>query len=286
MPELSTGILVPVLVFIGLGALMAIMLAIASRVFAVKTDERVEQISEILPGANCGGCGYTGCRACAEAVVRGDAKVSACTVGGDEVAKKVAAIMGVESEGSVRLRAQVMCSGTSEYAKKKYVYEGEHDCVAASKLGGGDKLCPNGCIGLGTCVRSCPFGAITVVDGVAAVDYRKCKGCGVCVTACPKKLIRLIPYDSYHWVGCRSVDDGKTTRKYCDVGCISCRLCEKNCEAGAITVTDYVASIDYAKCTGCDVCVGKCPRKIIWSAKSQEGGLSIARIALEDNDIA
>ncbi len=271
-------ILLPVLVFLGLGALMGVMLAVASRAFAVKTDERVEKIAEILPGANCGGCGYAGCRGLAEAIVAGKAKCSACAVGGDEVAAAIAGVMGMEAESPVRMRAQVMCSGTAEYAKKKYVYEGEQDCIAASKLGGGDKLCPNGCIGLGTCVKSCPFGAISVTDGVAAVDYHKCRACGVCVTACPKHLIRLIPFDSYHWVGCRSVDDGKTTRKYCDVGCISCRLCERNCPAEAITVTDYVASIDYAKCTGCDTCVGKCPRKIIWSAQKQGEGLSIARI--------
>ena len=278
MNELSMSILYPALIFLGLGIVMAIMLAVASRVFAVKTDERVGAITEILPGANCGGCGYAGCAACAEAIVRGDAKTTACSVGGDEVAAKVASIMGVEAQSAKRLRAQVMCSGTAEYAKKKYVYEGERDCVAASKLGGGDKLCPNGCIGLGTCVRSCPFGAITVVDGVAAVDYHLCKGCGMCVTVCPKNLIRLIPFDSHHWVGCRSVDDGKTTRKYCDVGCISCRICEKNCPEGAIAVTDFVASIDYAKCSGCDTCVSKCPRKIIWSAKAQGDGLAIARL--------
>ena len=120
----------------------------------------------------------------------------------------------LEDASSVRMRAQVMCSGTDGCAKKKYIYEGEQDCIAASKLGGGDKLCPNGCIGLGTCAKNCPFDAISVSDGVAAVDYRKCRGCGICITACPKHIIRLIPFDSRQWVGCMSVDDGKTTRKY------------------------------------------------------------------------
>lgn len=187
--------------------------------------------------------------------------------------------MGVEAQPAVRMRAQVMCSGTYEYARKKYVYEGVSDCTAASKIGGGDKLCKNGCIGLGTCVRACPFGAISVQKGVAAVDYTKCTGCGVCSSACPKGIIKLIPFDSKHWVGCMSVDDGKNTRKVCDVGCISCRICEKNCPEGAIIVDNFVARIDYSKCSGCGACVEKCPRHIIWSGKKQgELGLYINRI--------
>ena len=187
--------------------------------------------------------------------------------------------MGTEDASSVRMRAQVMCSGTGEYAKKKYIYEGIDDCVAASKIGGGDKMCKNGCIGLGTCVRACPFDAIVVEDGVAAVDYSKCKGCGICVSACPKGIIKLIPFDAKHWVGCMSVDDGKNTRKVCDVGCISCKLCQKNCPAGAINVDNFVASIDYDKCTGCDICTDKCPRHIIWSGEVQgKLGLVIKRV--------
>jgi heterodisulfide reductase subunit A-like polyferredoxin len=185
--------------------------------------------------------------------------------------------MGVEVGETVRMRAQVMCSGTAEFARKKYAYAGAHDCIAAAKMGGGDKLCPNGCIGLGTCVSRCPFEAISVVEGVAVVDYRKCAGCGVCVAACPKQLIELIPYDSRHWVGCRSVDKGAEVRKYCDVGCIGCKMCEKVCEAGAIKVDGFVAKIDYAVCTGCDACVEKCPRHIIWSARKQGKGLVITK---------
>ena len=272
-------ILLPVLIFIGLGLLMGALLALASKLFAVKKDEKAEAIKECLPGANCGGCGYSGCDAYAAAVSAGDAPVNKCSVGGAEAASKIAQIMGVDAGEQVRMRAQVMCSGTGEYAKKKYIYEGIDDCVAASKIGGGDKMCKNGCIGLGTCVRACPFDAIVVEDGVAAVDYSKCKGCGICVSACPKGIIKLIPFDAKHWVGCMSVDDGKNTRKVCDVGCISCKLCQKNCPAGAINVDNFVASIDYDKCTGCDICTDKCPRHIIWSGEVQgELGLVIKRV--------
>ena len=272
-------ILLPVLIFIGLGLLMGALLALASKLFAVKKDEKAEAIKECLPGANCGGCGYSGCDAYAAAVSAGDAPVNKCSVGGAEAASKIAQIMGVDAGEQVRMRAQVMCSGTGEYAKKKYISEGMDDCVAASKIGGGDKMCKNGCIGLGTCVRACPFDAIVVEDGVAAVDYSKCKGCGICVSACPKGIIKLIPFDAKHWVGCMSVDDGKNTRKVCDVGCISCKICQKNCPAGAINVDNFVASIDYDKCTGCDICTDKCPRHIIWSGEVQgKLGLVIKRV--------
>ena len=264
-----TNILFALMWFVILGGLLGLALAIAAKVFAVKVDERIPAIQEKLPGANCGGCGYAGCSALAEAIVKGEAKPSACVVGGNEVAAEIAKIMGVEAEAPVRMRAQVMCSGTSEFAKKKYIYEGAPDCRAATKLGGGNKLCPNGCIGLGTCVSVCQFGAIKIENGISAVDYTKCQGCGMGVEACPKHIIKLIPYDSKVWVGCMSVDKGAITRSYCDVGCISCRLCEKTCESGAIHVNDFVASIDYTKCTQCGKCVEKCPRKIIWSDKSQ-----------------
>lgn len=269
------NILYAVMWFAILGGVMGILLAVASKIFHVEVDERVQLISDELPGANCGGCGYAGCGALAEAIVKGEAKTSACVAGSEEVARKIAEIMGVEAEIPVRMRAQVMCSGSAEFAKKKYVYEGAPDCFAASKLGGGDKLCPNGCIGLGTCVAACCFDAIKVENGVAVIDYEKCQACGRCIEACPKHIIKLIPYDATHWVGCMSVDKGAKTKSYCDVGCVSCRLCEKVCKHDAIHITDFVASINYEKCTQCGACVEKCPRKIIWSDKSQRVRITI-----------
>ena len=132
-------------------------------------------------------------------------------------------------------------------------------------------MCPNGCIGLGTCAAACKFDAIKIINGVAAVDYDKCKACGACVAVCPKRIIRLIPYDAKYWVGCCSTDKGPVTKSYCEVGCIGCKLCEKKCPVGAIAVTDFVAKIDYEKCTSCGACAEACPRKIIWSADGKVG---------------
>ena len=272
-------ILIALAVFVVLGGAIGILLAVSSKVFHVEHDERIDKICECLPGANCGGCGYAGCAALAESIVKGEAKTNACTVGGNEVAVKVAEVMGQRAEEAVRMRAQVMCSGTTECSERKMNYSGIEDCRAAAAIGGGDKMCPNGCIGLGTCVDACPFDAIAIDNGVAAVDYARCRGCGVCVASCPKHIIELIPYDSRHWVGCKSVEDGSMTRKVCEMGCIGCGICQKNCPAGAITVENHVAKIDYSKCTGCDTCVDKCPRKIIWSAsRFGDEGIAITRL--------
>ena len=278
------NILMAFIWFAVLGGVLGFILAIASKIFAVKVDERVPKIIDALPGANCGGCGYAGCAALAEAIAKGEAKINSCAVGGKDSANAIAEIMGEKAADSVRMRAQVMCSGTSECAKRKYVYEGAHDCISLSKLDGGFKTCPNGCLGFGTCVSICPFGAISVKDGVAYVDYHKCTGCGRCATACPKHIIRMIPYDAKYWVGCMSVDIGKVTRSYCDVGCISCKMCERTCEHDAIHVNDFVASIDYDKCVGCGKCADACPRKIIWTSERQKDVKTISKKELKEDN--
>lgn len=256
-------VLIPVAIFAGLGILFGVILAIASRIFAVEVDERVEQITEALPGANCGGCGYSGCAALADAIVKGEAKPNACNSCSSAGIKQISAIMGIEMEEAIPLHAHVKCSGNCRTARYKYRYEGATDCIAAERLGGGDKECANGCIGLGTCVAACKYDAIHVVDGVAVVDNAKCIGCGACAVLCPKQIIQLIPVSSKYCVECRSVEPGAITRKQCDDGCIACKICEKNCPVGAITVTDFVASIDQSKCIGCGKCAEKCPRKVI-----------------------
>lgn len=258
-------ILISALIFAALGAVIGILLAVASKAFAVPVNEKAEQIAELLPGANCGGCGYSGCAALAEAIAEGKAKPSACAVGGDETAIEIAKVMGVDAESTVRFRAHVACGGTCDKVKQKFEYEGISDCRAAIQLGGGSKTCPNGCLGLGSCVEKCPFGAIEVINGVAFVHKNKCRACGVCVASCPKKIITLVPYDSNFSVACSSVEKGATKRTYCENSCIGCKICEKSCPNGAITVNNFLASIDYSKCTGCGICAKKCPRKCIHS---------------------
>ncbi len=266
MPIEFTDVLIPIAVFAGLGVLFGVVLAIAARIFAVKTDARVGEIIELLPGANCGGCGYAGCAALADAIVKGEAPANACNACSAAATQAIGAVMGIELEANVPLHAHVMCSGNCNTAKYKYVYEGASDCIAAEKLGGGDKACPNGCIGLGTCVAACKYDAIQIVDRVARIDPTKCTGCGACSNQCPKHLIAMIPVSSKYYVECRSAEAGALTRKHCDAGCIACRICEKNCPVNAITVTDMVATIDQSKCIGCGVCAAKCPRKVIHKA--------------------
>ncbi len=261
--ELLKQILAPALIFVLLGVLMGILLAVASKVFSVKRDERVEKISGVLPGANCGGCGYAGCSALAEAIVKGEAKISACSAGGAAVQNAIAEIMGVDAGEAVEMLAHVTCAGKCGISKKKFVYSGADDCAAAERLGGGDKACPNGCIGLGTCVAHCPFDALSIREGIAYVDEAKCRGCGVCVTFCPKHVIKLVPKSSPVRMRCVSTDGGKAVRSYCEAGCIGCKICERVCEVGAIKIENNVAVIDHGKCIGCSKCAEKCPRKIL-----------------------
>ncbi len=247
-----------------LGLFLGLFLGISAKKLSVKTDKREEKVLEVLPGFNCGGCGYAGCSAMASAIVSGEAPVNGCPVGGSKVAGKVAAIMGIEAEETIKMRAFVKCAGDCDKTVKKYDYSGAQDCVMAKYVpGSGDKACGNGCLGLGSCVKACAFDAISVVNGVALVDKEKCVACGKCVAACPKNLIELIPYDSHYAVACSSTDKGPDVMKNCQSGCIGCGLCKKNCPHEAIEVNNFLAKIDYSKCADCGSCREKCPRKSI-----------------------
>lgn len=246
------------------GLFVGVFLGVAAIWFRIKVNEKEEAVLSLLPGNNCGGCGYPGCSGLAAAIAKGEAPVNQCPVGGQKVADEIAKVMGVDSVEGERMVAFVKCQGDCEKANKDYDYYGIEDCRMLSFVpNGGPKSCNSGCLGFGSCVKACQFDAIHVINGVAVVDKDKCKACGKCVAACPKKLVELIPYDAKVTVACNSKDKGPVTMKACSTGCIGCGICTKNCEAGAVTVTDFHASIDYSKCTGCMTCIEKCPKKAI-----------------------
>ncbi len=247
------------------GIVIGIVLGIAGEKFKVEVDPREEAIVGVLPGNNCGGCGYPGCSGLAAAIVKGEAEVGGCPVGGPPVAAKVGEIMGQEVGDAKRMVAFVKCSGTSDMAHFDYNYIGEMSCGMVKNISnGGPKTCNYGCLGFGECAMVCPFDAIHVRNGVAVVDKDNCKACSKCINVCPQSIIELVPYDATHMVQCSSRDMGKKVMQACKAGCIGCKMCQKVCEFDAITVENNLAHIDQDKCTGCGKCAEKCPKKIIF----------------------
>ena len=275
-------ILIAIAILGGLGLAFGPVLAAASKVFYVETDPRLDQLNACLPGANCGGCGFAGCGAYAEAVLKGEAPVGKCASGGNECAQAMAAIMGVQAEAVTRKVAMVRCSGARTFdaegnltkgAKMKANYEGFHDCLAASKVGGSGPLsCKFGCLGYGSCTRVCKYGAISVKNGVAVVDEDLCVGCMACAQVCPRKVITAVEPDRNVVIACNSLAKGAVTNRACTIGCIGCGKCMKTCPSGAITITNNLAQIDYSKCTNCGECAKVCPKGLIKDSRVEELG--------------
>ncbi len=247
----------------GLGLLFGVILAGASKIFHVEVDPKIQQVRDALPGANCGACGYPGCDALAKAIVNGEADINACPPGGATSVEAISKIMGIEGKIGERMVANVLCKGNYDRTTKKFEYHGIQDCKASVMIQGGDKSCPFGCLGNGSCVTVCPFDAIHLVNGVAIVDPEKCTACEKCITECPKNIIELVPYKQKVIVDCSNHLFGKEVKDDCKVGCIGCKICEKACPFDAIHVEDHIARIDYDKCTQCMVCAEKCPTKAI-----------------------
>ncbi|MDE5950395.1 MAG: RnfABCDGE type electron transport complex subunit B [Acetatifactor sp.] len=259
-----TGILIAAGIVGAIGIFIGLFLGIAGIKFKVEIDPKEEAVLGVLPGNNCGGCGYAGCSGLAAAIAKGEAPTYACPVGGDSVGAQVASIMGVEAESAEPMVAFVHCQGDCDRTSQDYKYSGVEDCRMLPFVpGGGPKSCNSGCLGYGTCVKVCPFDAIHIVNGIAKVDKQKCKACGKCVAVCPKHLISLIPANAKEVVACSSVDKGPVTMKACTVGCIGCGLCVKACPAEAVKVENFHAVIDHEKCVACGACMEKCPKKAI-----------------------
>ena len=261
-------ILNAVIVLGGIALIAAVVLYVCSKKFAVKEDPRLAIVSEALPGANCGGCGFPGCSGLADALVKGADAGSidglSCPVGGAEVMTKVADLLGMAMAQTEPKVAVVRCNGTCENRPRTIIYDGLRTCTAVNSCGTGETGCGYGCLGCGDCVAACQFGAIAInpETGIPEVDEEKCTSCGACVKACPRNIIELRKKGVKGrrvFVQCVNKDKGAVARKNCKVACIGCGKCEKECKFEAITVASNISYIDPEKCRLCRKCESVCP---------------------------
>lgn len=252
-----------------IGAIAGIVLYIVAQKFKVQEDPRIDEITEKLPGANCGGCGFAGCRNFAEAIVNaGNMDELNCPVGGNALIKEIAPILGVSTVEKEPMIAVVRCNGSKRNAQQKVIYDSASTCGFAHSLFSGESGCPNGCLGLGDCVLSCKFDAIYIdeITGLPIVSNEKCVACGACVKVCPRNIIELRNKGKKErriYVSCINTEKGAIAKKNCEVACIGCGKCEKTCPYEAITLKNNLAYIDFAKCKLCRKCVEVCPTSAI-----------------------
>lgn len=265
-------ILIAVAVLGGIALVSAVVLYVCSKKFAVYEDPRLGQVTALLPGANCGGCGYPGCSGMASALVKGADAGSLdglyCPVGGAEVMGQVADLLGMAVANTEPKVAVVRCNGTCELRPRIAEYSGLRTCTAMNSCGAGETGCGYGCLGCGDCVSACSFGAIKINDetGLPEVDEDKCTACGACVNACPRHIIELRKRGVKNrrvYVRCVNKDRGAAAMKACKAACIGCGKCEKECNFGAITIQGNLSYIDPDKCRLCRKCVEVCPTHAI-----------------------
>lgn len=253
-------ILIAAIVVASIGAVCAVMLVVASKLFAVEENEKYNKIREALPGANCGACGYAGCDGYAKALCEEEGiKANLCVPGGDAASKAISEALGVSFEEVEEQVAVIHCYGDCHHTSVKMDYVGIQSCEAAKLMYGGYGKCLFGCIGLGDCVNVCPQNAICIENGIAHIDTRKCIGCGLCAKTCPRGIIEIMADKERVLVTCNSREKGAIVKKKCTNGCIGCKMCEKKCPTGAIKVENNLAKIDYSLCTNCGECAKNCP---------------------------
>jgi electron transport complex protein RnfB len=266
---MSSTILVTIISLSLLAMLAAVILFFVAQKFKVFEDPRIDEVQAILPGANCGACGFAGCRNFAEALVKADTFEGLnCPVGGATIMEEAAKMLGKEALTVEPLVAVLLCNGTAEYRPHTTKYDGVPDCRIAHSLYGGETDCSYGCLGYGDCVKACTFDAMFMNDetGLPIIIDDKCVACGACVKACPRNIIELrkkAKKDRKIYVACSNCDKGGPARKACKVACIGCGKCFNVCKFDAITIENNLAYIDASKCTFCRKCVEECPTNSI-----------------------
>ena len=251
---MTTTIIWTIAIITLLGVVLAVVLYLVAEKFKVEEDPRIDEVEKVMPGANCGGCGFAGCRAFAQS----------CVEAMNLDMKKVAAVLGLEVKEKAPMVAVVRCNGTCANRPKTNEYAGYQSCKVKAALYSGDTGCFYGCLGCGDCVAACQFGALSMdpETGLPVVDEEKCTACGACVKACPKRIIELRnkgPKNRRVFVSCVNMEKGAVARKACKSACIGCGKCEKACPFGAVKVEHNVAYIDFEKCKLCRKCVVECP---------------------------
>ena len=262
-------VLTSVLTLAGIGLILALILVAASLAFRVEEDPRVEAVLEALPGANCGGCGYAGCEAYAQAVLASpDVPANLCTVGGNDTATKVGEIAGKTVTATEPMICFRRCSRHEGQVEHRYHYVGVNTCSAAAQLEGGPYMCSWSCLGYGDCMRACPFDAMVVRDDLIEVITSRCVACGCCISACPRGILQIVPQRARVMCFCATKEKMKNVADVCSVGCINCLQCVKACPAQAISYTNFRIEINHNACLAygdkCgEACVASCSRNIL-----------------------
>lgn len=271
---MTTSTIIYAALVIGLiGLIAAVILYFVSKVFHVEEDPRIDEVQECLPGANCGGCGFAGCRAMAEAMVKAmDTSVAYCPGANYE---KIGAILGINAASRDPQVCVVRCNGSCENAPAKLKYDAAQTCAFANTLFSGESGCAFGCLGCGDCVKACSFDALRInpETGLPEVDENKCVGCKACAKACPRGVLEIRDKGKNNrrvYVACNNKEKGALARKNCKVACIGCGKCAKVCPFEAITVTDNLSYIDFTKCKACRKCVAECPTDAIHAVNFPE----------------
>lgn len=265
-------ILLAVAILGGIGLVFAALIALADRKLKVWEDPRIDTVTGMLPGANCGACGVPGCRAFAEQLVSGARQPAGCNVATADVKGEIATYLGVDAGSAVKVVARMHCAGGAHVARQQAEYRGLPTCAAAAAVAGGGKGCAWGCLGLADCVRSCTFDAMTMsADGIPLIDIEKCTACGDCVDACPKDLLALHPVDHHLLVQCRNLVSGDDALEECRVACTACGKCVMDAAPGLISVASGVAVLDYGRNDVADAsAIARCPTgAIVWLRGAQ-----------------